>query len=78
MTTKAIKKGARLCYMDDSVSAWDNCEKNEDFEAYDWKEEVKKLSKSQQLALFHSPLGVETEMEEESDSIDSEAYENDQ
>ena len=34
VTTKAIKKGARLCYMDDSldeiVSAWDNCEKNED------------------------------------------------
>ena len=39
--------------------------------------EVQKLTKSDQLALFHSPLGVETEMEEESDSIDSEAYEND-
>ena len=61
VTTKAIKKGARLCYMDDSldeaVSAWDNCKKNEDFEVYDWKVEVQKLSRAQQLALFHTVTG---------------------
>ena len=82
MTAKAIKKGARLCYMDESldevVSPWDNCKKNEDFDIYDWKNEVQKLSKAQQLALFHSPLGAQADMEEESDSVDSEEYDNDQ
>ena len=62
VTETAIKKGARLCYMDasldESVSAWDHCRKTEDFDLYDWKQEVQKLSKNQQMALFHSPLGV--------------------
>ena len=63
MTETAIKKGARLCYMDasldESVSAWDHCRKTEDLDLYDWKQEVQKLSRNQQMALFDSPLGVE-------------------
>ena len=39
VTVAAIKKGARLCHMDNSVdeamSAWDNCKKPEDFDVYD-------------------------------------------
>ena len=81
MTEAAIKKGARLCYMDNSIdepmSPWDHCKKPKDFEAFDWKEEVAKLSEAQRLALFHSPLGVEKEKEEEEDSVDSEVYDAD-
>ena len=80
VTSKAIKKGARLCYMDasldETVCAWDECTTNEAFNAYDWKVEVGKLSKAQQLALFHSPLGVDEEKRDEEDSVASEIYEN--
>ena len=52
----AIVKGANLCYMgadlDDAVSAWDDCEKNEDYDAWDWKEEVKKFSEVQRRNLY--------------------------
>ena len=37
---------------------------------------IGKLSKAQQLALFHSPLGVDAEKEGEEDSVVSEIYEN--
>ena len=60
--------------LDESVSAWDHCRKTEDFDLYDWKQEVQKLSKNQQMALFHSPLGVEEEKEDEEDSVASEVY----
>ena len=59
------------------MSPWDHCKKPKDFEAFDWKEEVAKLSEAQHLALFHSPLGAETEKEEEEDSVDSEVYDAD-
>ena len=78
MTETAIKKGARLCYMhaslDESVSAWNNCRKTEDFDLYDWKQEVQKLSRNQQMPLFDSPLGVEEQKEDEEDSVASEVY----
>ena len=81
VTETAIKKGARLCYMDNSVdepmSSWDNCKNRKDFDAFDWKEEVAKLSDAQRLALFHSPLGVEAEKEYEEDSVDSQVYDAD-
>ena len=51
VSESAIVKGANLCYMgsylDDAVSAWDDCETNEDYNAWAWKEEVKKLSELQ-------------------------------
>ena len=81
VTEAAIKKGARLCYMDNSIdepmSAWDHCKEPEDFDAFDWKEEVAKLSETQRLALFHSPLGAEAEKEDVKDSVDSQIYEAD-
>ena len=48
----------------------------ETFDDDDWKVEVGKLSKAQQLALFHSLLGVDAEKEDEEDSVVSEIYEN--
>ena len=78
VTISAIKKGARICYIDNSLdeamSAWDNCKKPEDFDVYDWKEEVAKLSEAQRLALFHSPLGANAEKEDREDSVDSQVY----
>ena len=74
VTSKAIKKCTRLCHMDasldETVSAWDDCKTKEA------KVEVGKLSKAQQLALFHSPLGLDAEKEGEEDSVVSEIYEN--
>ena len=39
VTISAIKIGAPICYIDNSVdeamSAWDNCQKPEDFDLYD-------------------------------------------
>ena len=72
----AIVKGANLCYMgadlDDAVSAWDDCEKNEDYDAWDWKEEVKKFEEMQRRNLYKSPLAWEIDSCDESDSeIDS-------
>ena len=65
VSTKAIKKGASLCYMtsdlDPKVSAWDHCECDDDYDAYDWKQEVAKLSEVEQSLLYHSPLGIEAE-----------------
>ena len=79
-TSKTIKKGARMCYMDasldETVSAWDECTTNETFDTYDWKIGVGKLFKSQQLALFHSPLGVDEEKEDKEDLVASDIYEN--
>ena len=63
--------------IDEPMSAWDHCKKPEDFDAFDWKEEVAKLSETQRLALFHSPLGAEAEKEDEEDSVDSQVYEAD-
>ena len=38
VTAKAIRKGASLCYMtsdlDERVSKWDHCEKDDDYAAY--------------------------------------------
>ena len=47
--------------LDESVSAWNHCRKTEDFDLYDWKQEVQKLFNNQQMALFDGPLGVEAE-----------------
>ena len=74
VTAKAIRKGASLCYMtsdlDENMSKWDHCEKDEHYDAYDWKKEVEELSEAQQRQLFHSPLGVvagKQNLEEEDD-----------
>ena len=61
--------------IDEPMFPWDHCKKPKDFEVFDWKEEVAKLSEAQRLALFHSPLGAEKE--EEEDSVDSEVYDAD-
>ena len=72
----AIVKGANLCYMgadlDDAVSAWDDCEKNEDYDAYDQKEEVKSLSETERRNLFVSPLAWEITSCDEEDSEETE------
>ena len=60
----------RLCL------AWDDCKTKEAFDDCNRKVEVGKLSKAQQLALFHSPLGVDEEKRDEEDSVASEIYEN--
>ena len=44
---------------------------------FNWEEEVAKLSEAQRLALFHSPLGVEAEKEDEEDSVVSQVYDAD-
>ena len=76
VTTAAIRKGANLCYMgtslDADVSKWDHCEADEDYDAYDWKAEVEKLSETAQENLYVSPLGVKAEQDGESDSEDNE------
>ena len=65
VTAKAIRKGASQCYMtsdlDENMSKWDHYEKDEHYDAYDWKKEADLLSKTQTRQLFHSPLGVEAE-----------------
>lgn len=69
-------KGTNPCYMgahlDDVVSVRDDCEKNEDYDSWDWKEEVKKFSEVQRRNLYKSPFVWEIDSCEESDSeIDS-------
>ena len=60
VTGKPLLKGIELCYMgedlDAAVSKWDNCKKKEDYDAYDWEQEVKALSETQRRNLFVSPL----------------------
>ena len=53
VTTKAIKKGASLCYMTANL--------DKDYDDCDCKKEVGLLSKTQTRRLFHSPLRFETE-----------------
>ena len=64
-----IKKGAKLCYMsqdlDEAVKKWDSCKCDADFDAYDWKAEVSKLSEVQQRNLFVSPLAAEVESDDD-------------
>ena len=68
----AITKGANLCYMgedlDEDMKEWDDCEKNEDYDTWDWKEEVQKLSETQRRNLYVSPLAWEIDSCDESDS----------
>ena len=76
VTAAAIRKGAGLCYMetslDEDVARWDHCKADADYDAFDWKSEVAKLSKTAQENLYISPLGIEAEKDGESDSEDAE------
>ena len=76
VTEKALLKGIKLCYMgaylDEKVSKWDRYKKNEDYDAYDWKEEVKSLSETERRNLFVSPLAWEITSCDEEDSEETE------
>ena len=69
VTEATILKGAKLCYMsqdlDESVKQWDSCKCDADYNIYDWKSEVSKLSEVQQRNLFVSPLAAEVDSEDE-------------
>ena len=69
VTEAWILKGAKLCYMsqdlDEAVKGWDSCTCDADYNAYDWKNEVSKLTEAQQRNLFVSPLATEIDSESE-------------
>ena len=69
VTEATVLKGTDLCYVSqdlyESVKQWDSCKCDADFDAYDWKNEVSKLSEVQQRNLFVNPLAAEVDSDDE-------------
>eukprot|EP00493_Phyllostaurus_siculus_P016069 UN16314 len=54
--------------LDDAMKEWDDCKCNEDYDAWDWKVEVAKISETQRRNLYVSPLAWEIDSSDETDS----------